>query len=651
MLLAMAKVQIIGTKRHQDQTIRLLHRLGVVQIEAWSEGCLPWQRRMVLSDEAVLRRERLAYIVTRVEAVLASFPALDLSPSPEYEDYYAQPPEGLLHVVETDLAHVGPEVQALVTRRSQLEEQRDTLARYEATLRQLLPLVPTLIDLDHYAVTTVWVERRYRAVLEMLARQLEELTAGQCEVISREVDQDALVAMLIFPKRQIGVVNEWLGRENIAQLRLPGEFTGQPFEAALANIRQRLRTIPQELAEVAAQQTALAHTWRPRLLTWQALLHDHLEQLDVRTNCGQTDYTFVIEGWVPERWLPEMQAALEQEVGTEVLVTVLPLRPEEQAQAPVMFDNPRLVSPFEPLLRLLALPRYGAFDPTPLLALFLPLFFGMILGDVAYGVILLALMCYLRQRFKHRLTLRCLTEVIIMGSVWSVVFGFIYGEFFGSLGGQLGLRPLWFDRGHDVPALFLLSIGVGAGHIVLGLGLGVWDALRRHSQHEVLEKAATLVSLAALFLLVAVLTDYLPATFFTPAVAVLVVGVVLLIYSLGSLGVVLGPLELLGAVGNILSYSRLAAIGLASVYLAQVANALAGVTGNLLVGLIIAGLFHALNVALGIFSPTIQSLRLHYVEFFGKFYAGGGQPFHPFRRAIVPTHPGPARRAQRVTVP
>jgi V/A-type H+-transporting ATPase subunit I len=275
----------------------------------------------------------------------------------------------------------------------------------------------------------------------------------------------------------------------------------------------------------------------------------------------------------------------------------------------------------------------------------------MILGDVAYGVILIALMAYLRQRFKHRLTLRCLTEVIIMGSVWSIVFGFIYGEFFGTLGGQWGLRPLWFDRGHDVQALFLLSLGVGAGHIVLGLGLGVWDALRRRSPHEVLEKAAMLVSLAALFLLVAVLTDYLPATFFTPAVAVLVVGVVLLIYSLGSLGIVLGPLEFLGAVGNILSYLRLAAIGLASVYLAQVANALAGVSGNLLLGLIIAGLFHALNVALGIFSPTIQSLRLHYVEFFSKFYVGGGQPFQPFRRASGPAPSDTARRTERITIP
>jgi V/A-type H+-transporting ATPase subunit I len=94
-------------------------------------------------------------------------------------------------------------------------------------------------------------------------------------------------------------------------------------------------------------------------------------------------------------------------------------------------------------------------------------------------------------------------------------------------------------------------------------------------------------------------------------------------------------LELLGTVGNILSYLRIAAIGLSSVYLAQVANELAGLTGNLLIGLIIAGLFHALNLVLGTFSPTIQSLRLHYVEFFSKFYQGGGQPFYPFQRSHI----------------
>ena len=92
----------------------------------------------------------------------------------------------------------------------------------------------------------------------------------------------------------------------------------------------------------------------------------------------------------------------------------------------------------------------------------------------------------------------------------------------------------------------------------------------------------------------------------------------------------MGPIEFIGLIGNILSYLRIAAIGLASVYLARVANELAGIVGSIVVGFIIALLLHSLNLALGTFSPTIQSLRLHYVEFFRKFYEGGGRPFEPF---------------------
>ncbi|MDH3674435.1 MAG: V-type ATP synthase subunit I, partial [Anaerolineae bacterium] len=241
----------------------------------------------------------------------------------------------------------------------------------------------------------------------------------------------------------------------------------------------------------------------------------------------------------------------------------------------------------------------------------------------------------LRRRLKARPTLRSLTEVLIIGSAWGILFGFLFGEFFGTLGDELGLQPLWFDRGHEVQAYFLLALGIGAGHMVLGLCLGVWQALRLHNRPDFLEKAAMLVSLMALFLLLAVLADYLPDPFLTPAITLLLVGLAILIYSLGSLGLFLGPLEIMGLVGNVLSYLRIAAIGLASVYLALVANTLADSIGNVVVGLIIAILLHALNITLGAFSPTIQSLRLHYVEFFSKFYQGGGQPFRPFQRSVV----------------
>jgi V/A-type H+-transporting ATPase subunit I len=633
MILPMAKIQIIGTKPCRDATVRILQGMGMVQIDDWSETRALVQQRLILDEEALHLRERLAYLATRVEAILATLPSGDDVASPAYDDYFGKPSDALLKLVEGELAGVEPTAQALATEQDRLREQLEALPRYDATLRKLLPIVPSLEDLENYTVTAILLERRYEDALELITRQLEELTRGRCEVLSRLVDGDTLGAVLVFPKEQTRTVSDLLGQENIAQVRLPQEVSGLSFADALADIERRLREIPRQLAEIEEQRMQLAQEYRPKLLAWQSLLQDHIARIDVCTSFGQTDYTFVIEGWIPEKHVPEVVKALESEIGSEVLAIQAPVDEEERAQAPVMFENPRLVRPFEPLVELLALPKYGALDPTPLMALFLPFFFGMILGDVGYGAILLGLMVYLRRRFAPGSTLRRLSEVLIFGAGWGIVFGFLYGEFFGTLGEAVGLHPLWFDRGHDIEALFMLTIGIGIGHVVLGLGLGLWETWRRRSMHEFVEKAATLTALMAIFFIVAVLAERLPAAFLTPAISMLVVALAILIYSMGAIGFLLAPIEVLGTIGNILSYLRIAAIGLSSVYLARVANDLVGSLGSVLVGLIVAALLHALNIALGAFSPTIQSLRLHYVEFFGKFYEGGGQPFRPFQRS------------------
>lgn len=147
-----------------------------------------------------------------------------------------------------------------------------------------------------------------------------------------------------------------------------------------------------------------------------------------------------------------------------------------------------------------------------------------------------------------------------------------------------------------------------------------------------------LIGLISLFLLVGQLANILPEGVRTPAVAGLLIGITLLGVPLGWLGVLMGPIEFIGLIGNILSYLRIAAIGLASVYLAKVANDMAGMVGNVVVGAILAILIHALNLVLGAFSPTIHSLRLHYVEFFRKFYQGGGRPYQPFESQIGKGH-------------
>jgi V/A-type H+-transporting ATPase subunit I len=348
---------------------------------------------------------------------------------------------------------------------------------------------------------------------------------------------------------------------------------------------------------------------------------------------GETDLTFVLAGWLPSNKYDKVEKTLSQKIGEAVLVRQLPMTGQMKKLAPVALHNPKPARSFESLVNLLSLPRYGHIDPTRLMALFLPIFFGMILGDIGYGAILLVLSLVFMRKYKTG-TLHDILVVLAMGSAWAIVFGFLFGEFFGTLGKYVGLEPLWFDRASKeyVTSLLLITVAIGAVHILLGLVLGLWEGIKDRSRSHLLERGGMLVGLFGLFVIVGVMTEYLPDTLMTPGIIGLVLGIILLGASLGWLGILMGPIEFIGLIGNILSYLRIAAIGLASVYLAKVANDIAGIAGNIVVGVILAALIHALNLVLGAFSPTIQSLRLHYVEFFRKFYEGGGRPYRPYQR-------------------
>jgi V/A-type H+/Na+-transporting ATPase subunit I len=274
------------------------------------------------------------------------------------------------------------------------------------------------------------------------------------------------------------------------------------------------------------------------------------------------------------------------------------------------------------------------------MALFLPLMVGVMVGDVAYGVLLLFLSLVVRRRVgAGSPAVQDLSRVFVAGALWAIVFGFLFGEAFGDIGRRLGLPALWFYRGgaDAVEPLLLFSLALGAAHVVLGLLLGVWQSVHARRTGELVERSGSLLALAGVFALAAIAADRLADAALLPAFGAIGAGLVLLVVPRGALGLVMGPLELVGAVGNILSYLRVGAVGLASAYLALVANEL-GALGPLWLGLSIAIFFHALNLALASFSPMIQALRLHYVEFFSKFYEGGGKPFRPFGHAVVPDH-------------
>jgi V/A-type H+-transporting ATPase subunit I len=219
--------------------------------------------------------------------------------------------------------------------------------------------------------------------------------------------------------------------------------------------------------------------------------------------------------------------------------------------------------------------------------------------------------------------------ILLISSSYSIFFGVLYGEFFGDLPQRLfGIEPLCIERRTAVVPMICFAVAVGIAHVFLGLLLGTVSAFRKKEKKEAAYKLITIIVIICIMAVVASFSGLFSSMLARPAIIAILFLTPLLLFA----GGLLAPLELLKSIGNIISYVRIMAIGLTSVLLAFVANRLGGLTGDIVTGVFVAGLLHLLNIILGVFSPTIHSLRLHYVEFFSKFLEHGGRRFEPLRK-------------------
>ena len=644
MLVALAQLEVLGLRPRLDDALAVLQKLGVAEVVTIGESGQPLEPL-----------EELADLVARVEALYAL--------APEWPDGGAGPDEaeGLddsaLHAL---LEQLEPQVAALLAQREELRSEDEGLPRYIDALDALQPLVPELSRLDDRhlenlglaSVALVLDDPEGRIVPE-LSRQLAALLGrGHLMVTAKGVDGGPVGCMLVLRRTRVADVNALLGTERIVQVGVPAAYAGRSLRATVAAMRARRASLPEEHEALSRRLARLIAPVLGSLRATAQMLRARTEREQAARHADLSSRTFALRLWVPADQAGTVERELYQRLGSAVAVEV---RDGESVEdRPVLLRNRPAWQPFQRLVGFLSWPARDGVDPTGLMAVVLPFFFGVMVGDVVYGLLLVGISWWVRRRWSRNATAGELGRVLTLGGWWAVFFGLLYGEALGSLGHDLGLPALWFYRGGPaaLEPLLLFSLAIGLVHVVLGLLLGLWTAARGRQLRHTAEKAGTLLVVGGLFGLAGVAAAGLPAAVLTPAASAVIVGMVVACASQGALGLLLGPLELLGAIGNILSYLRLAAVGLASTYLAEVANQL-GAEGPLLLGIVVAALFHSLNLALAAFSPMIQALRLHYVEFFGQFHEGGGRLFSPLGGALAggrdATGPAAVQLAVRTT--
>ncbi len=626
----MAKIRILGPKTLLPAVIEALQGLGAIHIESrplemTEETSL--MRRYVVEAVAQHTKETLESLLEQVKRVLLVLPPAPEALSPESALLPREAGEASLKRISLQLKPLSERVEALVKKRRSYEDELSLLARYEKVLRALSPLISMVRESRDLEYLGVAIQAEGRDVIPLLEQALDRITGGHYEVLYAPADRETLAALLVFPKEKAVEVKALLWEENIGELRLPTSITDKPFAEALRIILRKRAELPDRVRRLERELAELSLRWSPTLHQLRGWLQNKIDQITVSASFYQTRMTFIIHGWIPVKDLPGLQAHLPEVFGTRVVLEQLPIHESEQAQIPVTLTNPAAIRPFEVFTRILPLPRYGTIDPTPFIAAFFPLFFGMIVGDIGYGLIMLITALVVRRRWGSPPLTRDLAAVFSWAAVSSILWGVAYGELFGDLGERLGIRPLFLNRLEDFVPLLFFAVALGVFHVLLGISLGIITALRHGRRREVVAKSTGLVLVVAFLILMAGILGWLPR-------GAISVGSILALASLPVLILGGGPsaaMEIHNLV-NILSYLRLMGIGIASVALAFAANKLGSLVGNLALGILIGSVLHMINVVFGIISPTIQSLRLHYVEFFENFFEGGGREYRPFRR-------------------
>jgi V/A-type H+-transporting ATPase subunit I len=550
-------------------------------------------------------------------------------------------------LIERELPAIEQEVEELTGNRSKLETR---VKEYEQKIAEISPFVGIPGDLDLY--------RGYSNFVVFAGYVAREVSLSVPNEMYFTKGKGRHFIVVIVPAVQRNVVEKELQDAGYQAVTIPDE-SGNPQERVTFYTGQ-VTLMKKEIEEINRNLDAIKEKHAAFLVACEEILKIKVEKTEAPLRFATTNETFVAEGWVPFGSVETIHQGLVKATGGKIFVTELAL--SEHDIVPVEYNNPSFAKPSQLLMDTYSRPKYTELDPTLMISIVFPIFFGLILGDVGYGVMLLVLCLGLRKFVKGEEGQQLLV-VLRNASLSSIFFGIFYSEFLGfpcpwayilpsrhlNIGGEGGHGP-------NIPGLMMVAIWIGIIHITLGRVLGMVNHARQdHGDHRVkavLANAGWILVMWGILVMIwsMVPMPYMPDLTTLPPVvmnlnAAAVVGALMLV--VGALFIArdsgLELVELPTIISHTLSYSRLVAVGLSSVAIAMVVNYIAigmliepqlgniTLTGVIFIilGVVVFLGGHLMNMVLGILGGSLHSIRLHYVEFFTKFYKGGGKKYSP----------------------